>query len=65
MGAINIPYQKIEDWAAAVADAVTEDIVIYLYSEDGRESDQAAKRLRTKGFSQYLSLVGGRSVVFL
>ena len=59
MGAINIPYQKIEDWAAAVADAVTEDIVIYLYSEDGRESDQAAKRLRTKGFSQYLSLVGG------
>ncbi|MCK4789115.1 MAG: DUF1573 domain-containing protein [Desulfobacteraceae bacterium] len=59
IGATNVPYEKIVDWAAHVAKRISEEIVIYLYSEDGIKSDQAAKMLRKKGYPQYISLVGG------
>lgn len=48
IGATNVPYEKIGDWAAHVAKRISEEIVIYLYSEDGIKSDQAAKMLRKK-----------------
>lgn len=59
LGAINVPLKKIQEWATQVAKSASEDIVIYLYSEDGKESDRAAKLLRQRGFSHYISIVGG------
>lgn len=59
IGAINVPYEKIEKWASEVAKNISEELIIYLYSENGKESDKAAKMLREKGRSQYISIVGG------
>lgn len=59
IGAINVPYEKIGTWAFGVSKTISEEVIIYLYSEDGRKSDEAAKMLRKKGFLQYLSIVGG------
>ena len=59
VGAINVPYNKIARWATEVSGSLSEEIIIYLYSEDGTKSDEAAKMLRKKGYSQYISLVGG------
>jgi len=59
IGAINVPYEKIEDWATSVAKSISDEVIIYLYSEDGTESDNAANLLQKKGYSQYLSIVGG------
>ena len=59
IGAINIPYKKLARWATDVSGNLSKEIVIYLYSENGTKSDEAAKKLRQKGYSQYISLVGG------
>jgi len=59
IGAINVPYEKIDDWATSVAKSISDEVIIYLYSEDGTESDKVAKLLQKKGYSQYLSIVGG------
>ncbi len=59
IGAINVPYEKIDDWATSVAKSISDEVIIYLYSEDGTESDKAANLLQKKGYSQYLSIVGG------
>lgn len=59
IGAINVPFAKIDKWAADVSQVISDELIIYLYSEDGTESDKAAKMLRDKGYSQYISLVGG------
>lgn len=59
IGAVNVPLDNIHQWASAVAKSVSDELIIYLYSEDGKESDKAAKMLRAKGYSQYLSIVGG------
>jgi len=59
IGAINIPFEKIDRWAADVSQVISDELIIYLYSEDGTKSDKAAKMLRDKGYSQYISLVGG------
>ena len=59
IGAINVPYKKIIRWATEVSNSLSEEIIIYLYSEEGTKSDEVAKMLRKKGFTQYISLVGG------
>ena len=59
IGAINVPADKIDIWAAAAAKTLSKEVIIYLYSIDGKESDKRARRLRQKGFPQYISLVGG------
>ncbi|MCP2619995.1 DUF1573 domain-containing protein [Candidatus Aminicenantes bacterium AC-334-K16] len=59
IGAINIPADQILAWAARWASRVTNDMVVYLYDEDGRLSDKIVQQLRTKGYRQYISLVGG------
>ena len=59
IGAINVPLEKIDKWAADVSQVISDELIIYLYSEDGTESDKAAKMLRDKGHSQYISIVGG------
>ena len=59
IGAINVPYEKIDKWAAEVSKSISGDLIIYLYCDDGTKSDEMAKRLRQRGFSQYISIVGG------
>lgn len=55
VGAINVPQEKLSEWASKLS----KDILIYLYSEDGTESDEAALSLRKEGFSECYSMVGG------
>jgi rhodanese-related sulfurtransferase len=54
-GAINVPYEKLDKWSLNMS----KDLLIYLYSEDGIESDKVAIALREKGFSECYSMVGG------
>ncbi len=59
IGAINIPHERLSQWAAEIAGRLSDELIIYLYCEDGRRSDEAAQRLREKGYRQYISIVGG------
>ena len=54
-GAINVPQEKLIEWASNLP----KDFLIYLYSEDGKKSDEAAQMLREKGYSECLSVIGG------
>ena len=54
-GAINIPDDKVLSWASKLS----KDFVIYLYSDDGKRSDILAKKLRSNGFTEALSIIGG------
>lgn len=59
IGAINVPQNILFEWAEKAAKSISEELVIYIFSEGGHESDTAAKILREKGYSQYISIVGG------
>ena len=59
IGAINVPIENIQRWASEAAESISDELIIYLYSEEGKESDKAAEMLRAKGYSQYISIVGG------
>ena len=59
IGAINVPYEKIEQWASEVSRSISDELIIYLYCEIGQKSDEAAKRLREKGYGHFISIVGG------
>lgn len=59
LGAINIPAEQILAWATDVAPYVTDDMIIYIYDENGHLADEIVKKLRAKGHLQYVSLVGG------
>ena len=55
VGSINVPLKELKAWAAQLP----KYLLIYLISDNGRESDKAAKMLRKDGFSECVSLVGG------
>jgi len=59
IGAINVPHEKIDKWASDVSKSISDELIIYLYSEEGQKSDEAAKRLREKGYAHFISIVGG------
>lgn len=59
MGAVNVPYEMIDKWESLVSKNISEEVIIYLFSEDGSKSDKAAKSLGKKGHAKYLSIVGG------
>ncbi|HHF42298.1 MAG: hypothetical protein DRJ11_09830 [Candidatus Aminicenantes bacterium] len=59
LGAINIPANRILNWAKRWSSRITNDMVIYLYDDDGQLSDRIAQKLRAQGYRQYVSLVGG------
>jgi len=54
-GAINMPEEKVLSWASKL----NKDFIIYLYSDDGKKSDILAKKLRSNGFTEALSIIGG------
>ena len=55
VGSINVPFKKLNSWASRLP----KYILIYLISENGTKSDQAAKMMRKNGFSECVSLIGG------
>lgn len=55
VGAINVPQKEL----TGLVTNLPKYLLIYLYSEDGTKSDEAALMLRAKGFSECLSIVGG------
>ncbi|MBN2413956.1 DUF1573 domain-containing protein [candidate division KSB1 bacterium] len=55
VGSINVPFDELMEWTASLP----QYILIYLISQDGTQSDQAAIMLREKGYSECVSLVGG------
>jgi rhodanese-related sulfurtransferase len=59
LGAIHIPSEEIIPWVKRVASRFSEELVVYLYSEDGSKSDEIAIILQGKGYHQFVSLVGG------
>lgn len=59
LGAHNIPVEKMDDWISSIAPSLSGELVIYIISEDGHESDRVVKSLRDRGFVQFISLVGG------
>jgi rhodanese-related sulfurtransferase len=59
IGAINVPYQKIDQWVADVSKSISNELIIYLYSEDGQRSDEVAEELKEKGYAHFISIVGG------
>ena len=54
-GAINMPDEEVLSWASKL----NKDFMIYLYSENGEKSDVLAKKLRSNGFTEALSIIGG------
>jgi rhodanese-related sulfurtransferase len=55
LGAINIPYLELNDWT----DRLPTGVLIILYDQDGKLSDQAAQVLNKNGFPEAKSLLGG------
>ena len=54
-GAIHVPEKELLSWVSRLP----EDFMIYLYSEEGEKSDVLAKKLRKKGYTESLSIIGG------
>lgn len=59
LGAIHVPNEDLAGWANIISKSLSDEIIIYLYSSDGKLSDAAVQTLRKKGFAQCVSLVGG------
>jgi len=59
IGAVNIPNKQLGQWASNLPADIKKNVLIYLCSKDGTQSDQAAQTLRKKGLKNCLSLVGG------
>jgi len=55
LGAINIPYDELNDWT----DRLPTGVLIIFYDQDGTLSDQAAQVLNKNGFPEAKSLLGG------
>ncbi|MCD6516631.1 MAG: DUF1573 domain-containing protein [Candidatus Aminicenantes bacterium] len=59
LGSINVPQTKLNSWAEKIKKNLPDQILIYVCSEDGIQSDKAVKELRKRGYKQYVSIVGG------
>jgi len=59
LGSANVPYSKINSWAEKTKENMPNQVMIYVLSEEGIQSDEAVKELRRRGFKQFVSVVGG------
>jgi rhodanese-related sulfurtransferase len=59
LGALSVPSSRLKEWVLKNGDRLPPEVVIYLISEDGSRSDEAAQLLQSLGFTQFRSLVGG------
>ncbi len=55
LGSINVPFDELMAWSSNLQ----QHALVYLISQDGKQSDQAALMLREKGYAECVSLVGG------
>lgn len=61
LGAVNIPAAKISEWTSRVSPSISGNLLIYLLCENGSISGRVAAELHLKGYSYYVSVVGGMS----
>lgn len=54
-GAIHVPAAGVADWVSMLP----KDFMIYLYSDEGKESDELALELQNNGYTEALSIIGG------
>jgi rhodanese-related sulfurtransferase len=59
IGAINIPAENIEQWVKKNAKRLSSEMIIYLFSKDGKVSDRMAHKLQEDGYMPFISIVGG------
>jgi rhodanese-related sulfurtransferase len=59
IGAIHLPARRLRSWLEKYKERLSSEMVVYIYSGKGEESDRLAKNLREAGFRQCVSLVGG------
>lgn len=59
LGAVHIPAASLLSWVESASDAMSPELVIYLICSDGELSDSLARTLRSRGYPQFISLVGG------
>lgn len=59
LGSINVPQTKLNSWAEKIKKSLPDQVLIYVCSEEGVQSDEAVKELRKRGYKQYVSVVGG------
>jgi len=59
LGALNVPIEKMDSWISLIAPSLSGELVIYIISEAGQESDRMVKSLKARGYIQFISLVGG------
>lgn len=55
IGAINVPAVKFSDWLQKVPNGVT----VYIYSENGKKSDEMVEKLQKDSKQELRSLIGG------
>lgn len=55
IGAVNIPASEFSDWLQTVPAGVT----LYLYSENGKKSDQLVEKFKNNSKPELKSLIGG------
>ena len=59
MGAVPVPEQELIPWLEENRSSLSEEMIIYICSQDGNASDIAARALHKMGYMQCVSLVGG------
>ena len=59
LGALNIPVERLDAWVSSISKSLSKELIVYMISEDGIESDRMVKLLREKGYPQFFSIVGG------
>lgn len=59
LGAVHIPAASLLSWVESASDGMSPELVIYLICSDGELSDSLARTLRSRGYPQFISLVGG------
>ena len=59
LGSINVPQRKLNSWAEKIKENLPDQVLIYVCSDEGIQSDEAVKELRKRGYKQYVSVVGG------
>lgn len=59
VGAIHVPADRMLTWFNQIKANLSDEVVIYLISEDGKASDKIADQLNQQGYQQFFSIVGG------
>lgn len=59
VGAIHVPADQVISWFNQINGTISDEVVFYLISEEGKASDEIADSLNQQGKQQFFSIVGG------